>query len=138
MQGQESQLKILDLLDDPAALSRDAASLKSQANEVPQEYEVELVLYLEGGTQLFCTLWAIHDHFGDEDKFVGDPSIMTDGTWFWRKYLPYFVKTYHFRLPQEFVEHARSTGWKVPAISYEQEKPLIAEYHKLREMSPDS
>lgn len=134
MQGQKRQLKILDLLDDPEMVMCDAISLRNLAKESPQEHEDKLVSYLENGTQLFCTLLAVFDYLSNEEKFVGDPSIKTDGTWFWRQYLAYFVKTYHFRLPQEFVDHAKSNNWKVPEIRYEQEKPLIEAYRELRRL----
>ena len=137
MQERKSQLKILELLDDYTIWKRNAEEFRKLMHDKPQFDEDKIVSYLESGTQLFATLLAIYDDFGEAEKFVGGPSIVTDGVWFWRSYLPYFVKTYHFRLPPEFVEHAKGNDWKVPNIPYEQEKPLIAHYRELRHLRGD-
>ena len=46
-------------------------------------------------------------------RVTGGLTPLTDGTYFWPAALGYFVERYNVRLPQEFLDHAASNGWKV-------------------------
>jgi hypothetical protein len=134
MKVNKSNLKIIKLLDDPISIEEQEKSLRKLAKDAPGKDEDKIVSYLENGLMLFVTPLAIFDWLGDKDKFIGGASIRTDGTWFWRDYLAYFVKTYHFDLPDDFINHARNNNWKVPEILYEQEKLPVVEYYELRKL----
>ena len=65
--------------------------------------------YLEAGETLFVFMeWPL-------DCFNGKPManslwLQTDGEWFWRNDLAYYVKTYRVGLPDQFIKRAL-LGW---------------------------
>jgi hypothetical protein len=47
---------------------------------------------------------------------LGDRDL-TDGVWVWPEGLAHYVETHSVRLPDEFIDHMRSQGWRVPTES---------------------
>jgi hypothetical protein len=45
---------------------------------------------------------------------LGDRDL-TDGMWVWPEGLPHYVEVHSVRLPDEFIDHMRSLGWRAPA-----------------------
>jgi hypothetical protein len=45
---------------------------------------------------------------------LGDRDL-TDGVWVWPEGLAHYVEVHAVRLPDEFIDHMRSQGWRVPA-----------------------
>jgi hypothetical protein len=45
---------------------------------------------------------------------LGDRDL-TDGVWVWPEGLAHYVEVHSVRLPDEFIDHLRSQGWRVPA-----------------------
>jgi hypothetical protein len=45
---------------------------------------------------------------------LGDRDL-TDGVWVWPEGLAHYVQVHSVRLPDEFIDHMRSQGWRVPA-----------------------
>ena len=134
MKEYKSNLEIVKLLDNPLSTQKQIAELRRLIKPLPNENESRIVSYLENGKKLFLTPLAVYDWLGDENKFISGASICTDGTWFWREYLSYFVKTYHFQLQDNIINHMINNNWAIPEISYDHEKFLVAEYYKLREI----
>lgn len=132
MTNYKNKYRIIGLLDNPISIKEQTDSLRKLAKAFPDKDEDKIISYLDNGIMLFLTPFAVRDWLSSEENFISGASIKTDGIWFWRDYLAYFVKTYHFDLPTEFIEHARNNNWKAPAMSREEEKLLIAEYQALR------
>jgi hypothetical protein len=97
-------------------------SMKEFFSPGPWEMQDKVPAYLRGGYVLGYLMGAdLPDPFDPgaranpliEGKLEGGANPMTDGTWFWPAGLIYFVEKYNLRLPQEFVEHAAATGWRV-------------------------
>jgi hypothetical protein len=43
------------------------------------------------------------------------PGKRTDGVYVWQAELPYYIRKYHLRLPDELVERMASLNWQPPA-----------------------
>jgi hypothetical protein len=132
MTNYKNNYKIIGLLFNPILIKEQAPDYKKLVNAFPSKDEEKIVSYLENGVKLFLTPLEVRDWLSSDEIFVGGASIRTDGKWFWRDYLAYFVKTYHFDLPTEFIEHARNNNWEVPVITIEQERLLVSEYYDLQ------
>ncbi len=50
---------------------------------------------------------AVSDPLDPDRVLPGGSSVMTDGSWFWRRDLAYFVRQYRVYVPDEFVELTR-------------------------------
>lgn len=72
-----------------------------------------LVGYLAGGELHVCTSGVVRDVLRPSSAPVGTASSLTDHTHVWPSVLAYYVRTYGIALPDEFIEHARSSGWSV-------------------------
>lgn len=40
--------------------------------------------------------------------------ICTDGTWFWKNEIHYYVKNYNLKLPDSFIQHMEKNNWIIP------------------------
>jgi hypothetical protein len=89
-------------------------SLKASIADTPQEHEAEILYYLEHGILFIATPGIVFDVLANSRKIIGAPHILTDGIWAWPKDLVYYVKKYHCRLPEDFVEHMKSRNWEPP------------------------
>jgi len=76
--------------------------------------EAAILRYLESG-QLYATVPGVEDDpLLDGRPLIGPMHICTDGVFAWPQTLAYWVKTHHVRLPAEFVQHMKVTGWVIP------------------------
>jgi hypothetical protein len=89
---------------------------------VPWDKQDQVLAYLRAGYILGYPMGAdLPDCFDStqranptlEGRHVGGATPMTDGTWLWPAGLIYFIEKYNVRVPQEFVEHAAASGWRV-------------------------
>jgi hypothetical protein len=76
--------------------------------------EEALASYLDAGHVYIATAGIVTDVV-DGRTPIGPAHYLTDGTYVWPGDVAYYVRTYHLRLPDGFVDHARSNGWAVPA-----------------------
>jgi hypothetical protein len=73
-----------------------------------------LASYLDAGHVYIATPRIVTDVI-DGQTLIGPAHYLTDGTYVWPGDVAYYVRRYHVRLPDGFVDHARSSGWAVPA-----------------------
>jgi hypothetical protein len=73
-----------------------------------------LAAYLDQGHLLVDFTETTRDVIGGKERIIGGSSLRSDNTWIWRIDLSFYVRKYHLKLPDEFVEHARSQGFTVP------------------------
>lgn len=75
-----------------------------------------IVDYLKSGMKIQCYLGYSHCRMDSSipDKIMGD-SELTDGVYVWPEGLPLYVEKFSIRLPDEFVEHASSLNFQIPA-----------------------
>lgn len=86
------------------------------------EHKAEVVAYLRSGRSYIFSPGFDRDFF-DETKRADTRSLVTDGVYTWPSLLAYYVECYDVELPQDFEEHMRSNGWKIPgAIDVKQLK----------------
>jgi len=103
------------LAEDPAAV---AAYLRSAPLAVPlMGWTVDVI----DGRHL-----DLRDRRHRGDRRRGRPTafgsytgIQTDGAFYWAECAADYVEHYHVALPADFIEHGRSLGWTVPAVSEE-------------------
>jgi hypothetical protein len=80
------------------------------------EDKPKIVKYLRSGVRWNAFMGHSYCRFegGPPDKEMGSADL-TDGVWLWPEGLHVYVERYHVRLPDEFVEHMRRNGFRIPA-----------------------
>jgi hypothetical protein len=81
--------------------------------------ESEIVEYLRAGHMIAGIMeWStdVLDGTSFEDG-SGAPSLLTDGTWLWRRDLADYVERYHVELPDDFVLALVESGFRMPDLS---------------------
>lgn len=62
------------------------------------------------------------------DEWVGGAgSLVTDGEWVWPVDLVHYLSRYHIALPADFLAHVRKSDYRVPAVSDERAREIMAE-----------
>ncbi|MEW2485962.1 YrhB domain-containing protein [Streptomyces sp. NPDC048411] len=92
----------------------------------PRPYEGELAAYLRAGNVLAAASSAWYDELRGDGTLIAAKCIHTDGTWFWRSDLSYYVETYHLAVDERFLAHAAALGWQPPRLSPEELQALSA------------
>jgi hypothetical protein len=87
-------------------------SLLANLGDSPQEHEQDLLAYM---SRSVCVAAP-----GAMAPDILNPSrcvtfyLMCDGFWLWRSCAEHFVRHYHYRVPREFLLHARRRGFVPP------------------------
>ena len=89
-------------------------SVQSLIAAVPLTDEDRLVEYLSNGELFIASPGVVCDVLADSGTVIGSADILTDGVWVWPRDLCHYVRRYHARLPEDFVEHARRNRWVIP------------------------
>lgn len=88
-------------------------SIKDYVSDNPHPDEKKIIQYLnssENGGIVLCG--PVKDEMKKFFKpTIGGLSISSDGNFQWRSDLPYYIKKYHIKLPEEFIEHMRKHNW---------------------------
>lgn len=83
--------------------------IQSEANED----ENKIIDYLENGTVIIACAGVMVDVVNPENGLAGSPEWKTDGIWAWSGELAYYVKQYHLKLNDEFIETMRKNAWTI-------------------------
>ncbi len=78
-----------------------------------------VVAYLRGGHTLIDFMDISDDVFDKDRQVLGGPSIATDGDWYWRDDLTYYVQWHNVTPPAEFLTLIRERHYIVPEVSEE-------------------
>jgi hypothetical protein len=89
--------------------------LKLLASCEPLQDEEGITGYLDSGLLIAHCPGVETDPLLPDAPFAGPLHVLTDGQYAWPKTLSYWVRQHHLRLPDEFLEHIRSAGYRVPA-----------------------
>lgn|SRR5262249_19581700 len=89
-------------------------SLKEAASAEPLENEERIARYLESAPGLGAMGKVVGDKLDPSVKVILFPSTNTDGRYIWPSELAYYVRTYHVRLPLDFIQHMASLKWQPP------------------------
>jgi hypothetical protein len=127
MKQDSTKLKMIKILDESKSRKSQADFLRQLLNNEPYPDENKIISYLQTGKLLFFRPFELTDCLDKNRKIIGDCSIYTDGIWLWKRYLSYFVRVHYVKLPDDFIAHMSLNKWKVPFISSEHEKSLVAE-----------
>ncbi|MFD4909911.1 hypothetical protein [Kitasatospora purpeofusca] len=93
-----------------------ADDLRSDVRAGAEPDEETLVAYLEAAEDVLASpSWAA-DLLDPELPRVCENAVLTDGEWFWPAILPYYVRRYHVRLPDELLARIRGFGGQLPEL----------------------
>jgi hypothetical protein len=91
--------------------------LREAVSASPHQDEPRIIDYLNQGVCVAASGGYAHDYL-DLTAAVGlQMNLLTDGVWEWPSYLVYYVRKYHLRLPNEFINHMISNNWILPEVS---------------------
>ena len=76
-------------------------SMKESFEEKPYEGQEKIAAYLEKGRPTYARASLPTDVFTGE-RIQGESCGMTDGEYSWISVLPYYVRKYNLRLPENF------------------------------------
>lgn len=108
-------------------------SLEESIQLEPLPEETALARYLEAGHVLIRAKTTTIDPLVYEPEVnLGLPHRLTDGDYVWPADLPYYLRTYHVRLPRAFVIHARRNDWRVPPVDIAS-LPLFTDFEGVEE-----
>ena len=89
-------------------------SLRHARRDVAGSNDEAIATYLEAGHLYRRVDEPAEDWLSDVGLDIGPPHLLTDGVYVWPAVLPYYVRTYHVKLPRHFVSHVRANGWRMP------------------------
>jgi hypothetical protein len=76
-----------------------------------------VVAYLRGGHRLIDFMDISDDVFDSSRQVMGGPSILTDGDWYWRDDLAYYVEWHDVAPPDDFLALIRRRHYIVPDVA---------------------
>lgn len=91
--------------------------LKECTNILSADLSKEVADYLENGIVAIDVMERVKDplrregeaELTDSSLLIGGSSLWTDGEWYWRQDLAYFVRNYRVRIPREFIQKTLSS-----------------------------
>lgn len=92
--------------------------------EKGDEEEDKICDYLKEGTIVMQSHAKMKDVINHENGTIGHMCLRTDGIWMWPEELAYYVKTYHLKLDDKFIDTMRANDWHI-------ERKLLLDYSKL-------
>ncbi|CAN3984702.1 hypothetical protein [Kitasatospora purpeofusca] len=87
-----------------------AEELRSDARPEADRDEVTVLEYLEAAGAVLAVPSRADDLLDPTARGVCEQAVLTDGEWFWPTTLPYYVRRYHVRLPDELLARIRALG----------------------------
>jgi hypothetical protein len=91
--------------------------MRDSLYDFPHPHENDIAWYLEHAPAYAGVGRVVGDVLDPAVKVILFPGSRTDGVYLWPSELPYYVRTYHLRLPTEFVERMAALNWQPPAKS---------------------
>jgi hypothetical protein len=88
--------------------------LRARCCNIPHPFEHLILEYLNPERDLdFSGTHLFNDRLANIES-VGGFGWYSDGEWVWSNATWYYIKNYHFRIPQDFVEHMAAKNWSPP------------------------
>lgn len=113
----QMMLRLVGFFKELGSSTHYAGEIREAIQPSPGAEERLLVQYLRMGQVVLDVPETATDVISGDDRIVGGPSLVTDGTWLWRLDLAHYVEKYHLALPSEFLDHARAHAFRVPRLS---------------------
>ncbi|NER00689.1 MAG: hypothetical protein F6K30_29015, partial [Cyanothece sp. SIO2G6] len=89
----------------------DGPELKKSLLPKAQQYEIEIVKYLNSGILFIACMGLTGDILDPSNDWAIAPHILTDGVWAWPADFGYYVENYHAKVESDFVEHMVAVNW---------------------------
>jgi hypothetical protein len=77
------------------------------------DHKADVVAYLRKAETITMSPGQERDFF-DDSRYVGSPSMRTDGVYVWPDFLAGYVERYDVALPRDFERHMAGRTWKLP------------------------
>jgi hypothetical protein len=108
-----------------------SGSIRDAVASVAGGDEARIAEYLEAGYGIIDYTESGYDVLGSGAINVACSSLVSDGEWVWRNDLAFYVRRYHLRLADEFVEHVRANDCTMPAEDISKLMKRTEEFHSL-------
>lgn len=102
-----------------AGFYQSAEDVAAVATDVVHDWEPLAVRYLDQAPVVVASPGWLEDLLDEKAGNICQSVIRTDGEWFWRGDLGYYLRKYHVQLPDEFVSHMAAGDWVVPELGSE-------------------
>ncbi len=79
----------------------------------PAKYEERIIGYLSSGIVIAACGGVIVDVINPDNGFAGCPDLKTDGVWAWSGELEYYVRKYHLKLNDDFIQTMIANNWSI-------------------------
>jgi hypothetical protein len=106
-------------------------SIHDAVSSTPQPFEREIAEYLDAGHFIIDYMEDGYDVIEGKTLLIARAAIKSDNTWVWRNDLAFYVRKYHLRLPEEFVQHARSKDFSMPPKEIPELIKRTHEFHEI-------
>jgi hypothetical protein len=128
MTYKQPPFKFLDLFEEKDLDKDKKLKLMNQMRTNPLKEKSEIVSYLKNGQiVMFCPDIVFNVLTDDDEEYIGNSSVYTDGVYLWRDYLIGYFEKYNLFLPSEFIYHAKQNLWVSPTITFEKEREILLE-----------
>jgi hypothetical protein len=94
--------------------SSELPTLKELISDTPQDHEAEIAIYLEKSPNYSALGKVVRDALDPACTIPLYPGTNTDGLYLWPLELAHYVRKYHVRLPEQFLERMKSLDWNPP------------------------
>ncbi len=109
-----SNLNNIGFFKELKGCEKSAQSIKDFVSKTKHPDEKNIIKYLNSikqGSIVLCG--PVKDEIKSFHKpIIGGLSIYSDGHYQWRSDLSYYVKNYHIKLPETFIEHMKKHNWE--------------------------
>ena len=89
-------------------------SIRDYINKGAHNSIERICAYLDSGLPLIVTPGVTVDIIDENKGIAGSPSVLTDGKWAWSGVLSYYVRNYHLKLDNAFIETMKAHDWAIP------------------------
>jgi hypothetical protein len=112
-------IPLCDLVELPLTDSP-TLSIKSVIGPYRHRDASNIASYLRSASAMYIIPGLTRNIFDTRDDNELVIHIRTDGIWYWRQDLSFYVDNYHLWPPDPFVEHVRQNRWTPPEVGDEE------------------
>jgi hypothetical protein len=127
MTYKQTSFKFIDIFEEQDSDKDKKLKLMNHTQTNPLNEKPEIVSYLKNGQMVMFCPDIVFDVLNDNEEYIGNSSVFTDGVYLWRDYLIGYFEKYNLLLPSDFIYHAKKKLWVSPTLTLEKEKELLLE-----------
>ena len=100
-----------------------APSMADAVEQLTEDVRVTVERYIRNGVTVAAVPGSSRDVLDGATHLVS-PSLLTDGTYLWRKDLAHYVNKYGIALPEQFIAHAVAAVRRPTELTSEQQQAV--------------